>query len=242
MKLNTTYLLLKIIRYKIHHVLFWILYFILWLYLYQPIVGFTQAFENSLVTILLHGTAAHFNNYYLIPVFLRKRQYFLYFISIFLTISFICFIHIIYLLWADTIDDTEKFNLWSIKFFINDGINISYTLALTMTLMFFKQWFEKERLADKLEKLNIETELKYLKSQINPHFLFNSLNSVYALTLAKSEKAPEVVLKLSEILRYILYDGGEKVVGLKKNCFHNRPFFRFRVDIFRIVAASKWQK
>jgi len=85
-----------------------------------------------------------------------------------------------------------------------------------MTLLFFKQWFEKERLADKLEKLNIETELKYLKSQINPHFLFNSLNSVYALTLSKSDKAPEVVLKLSDILRYILYDGGEKVVGLKK--------------------------
>jgi LytS/YehU family sensor histidine kinase len=82
--------------------------------------------------------------------------------------------------------------------------------------MFFKQWFEKDRLADKLEKLNIETELKYLKSQINPHFLFNSLNSVYALTLAKSDKAPEVILKISEILRYILYEGGEKVVGLKK--------------------------
>lgn len=147
---------------------------------------------------------------------MRRRQYFLYFTSVFLTISFICFIHIIFLLWADTIDDTEKYSLWSVDFFINDAISISYTLAITMTLMFFKQWFEKERLTDRLEKLNIETELKYLKSQINPHFLFNSLNSVYALTLSKSDKAPEVVLKLSDILRYILYDGGEKVVGLKK--------------------------
>lgn len=120
------------------------------------------------------------------------------------------------MLWADTIDDTEKYSLWSFDFFVNDAISISYTLAITMTLMFFKQWFEKERLTDRLEKLNIETELKYLKSQINPHFLFNSLNSVYALTLSKSDKAPEVVLKLSDILRYILYDGGEKVVGLKK--------------------------
>ena len=216
MKVNTTSLLLKIIRYKIHHVLFWLVYFAFWIFLYEPVVGFANAFENALAIIILHGTAAYFNNYYLVPVFLRKRQYFLYFVSIFLTVSFICFIHIIFLLWAGTIEDAEKYSLWSIEFFINDGISISYTLAITMTLMFFKQWFEKERLADKLEKLNIETELKFLKSQINPHFLFNSLNSVYALILSKSDKAPEVVLKLSDILRYILYDGGEKVVGLKK--------------------------
>ena len=216
MKLNTTSLLLKIIRYKIHHFIFWFLYFVLWIFLYEPAVGFNKAFENALIVVILHGSAAYFNNYYLVPVFLRPRQYFLYFVSVFLTISFICFIHIIFLLWADTIDDTEKYSLWSVEFFINDSISISYTLAITMTLMFFKQWFEKERLTDKLEKLNIETELKFLKSQINPHFLFNSLNSVYALTLTKSDKAPEVVLKLSDILRYILYDSGEKVVGLKK--------------------------
>ena len=184
--------------------------------MYEPNVGFDKAFENAFIIILLHGSAAYFNNYYLIPAFLRQRHYFLYFFSIFLTISFICFVHIIFLLWADTIEDSEKYSLWSIEFFVNDAISVSYTLAITMTLMFFKQWFEKERLTDRLEKLNIETELKFLKSQINPHFLFNSLNSVYALTLSKSDKAPEVVLKLSDILRYILYDGGEKVVELKK--------------------------
>ncbi len=160
--------------------------------------------------------AAYFNNYYLIPIFLRIRKYLLYIISIVLTITFICFVHIVFLLWTDTIDDTEKYSLWSLEFFINDSISVSYTLAITMTLMFFKQWFEKERLTDKLEKLNAETELKFLKSQINPHFLFNSLNSVYALTLSKSDMAPKVVLKLSEILRYILYEGGDKVVELNK--------------------------
>lgn len=121
-----------------------------------------------------------------------------------------------FLLWADTIENSEKYNLWSFEFFINDAISISYTLAITMALLFFKQWFEKERLTIRLEKLNIETELKFLKSQINPHFLFNSLNSIYALTLSKNDKAPEVILKLSEILRYILYEGGEKTVELKQ--------------------------
>ncbi len=216
MKLSTTFILLKIIRYKIHHVLFWLFYFTLWVLLYKSAIGLTKAIENAGLVIILHGSAAYFNNYYLIPLFLRLRLYVSYFVSILLTISFICFIHIVFLLWADTIDDTEKYSLWSLEFFINDGISVSYTLAITMTLMFFKQWFEKERLTDKLEKLNAETELKFLKSQINPHFLFNSLNSVYALTLTKSDMAPHVILKLSEILRYILYEGGDKVVGLKK--------------------------
>jgi sensor histidine kinase YesM len=216
LKFNSTSLLFKIIRYKIHHVLFWIFYLAIWVFLYEPNLGFVGAFQNALTIIILHGVASYFNNYYLIPVFLRKREYLTYFISVILTICFVCFIHIEFLLWADTIDDSEKYNLWTADFFISDALGVSNTMAITMTLLFFKQWFEKERLADKLEKLNIETELKYLKSQINPHFLFNSLNSVYALTLTKSEKAPEVVLKLSDILRYILYEGGEKSVGLKK--------------------------
>jgi len=216
LKFNSTSLLFKIIRYKIHHVLFWLFYLAIWVFLYEPNLGFKVAFENAFTIIVLHGVASYFNNYYLIPVFLRKREYFTYFLSIFLTICFVCFTHIEFLLWADTIDDSEKYNLWTADFFISDALGVINTMAITMTLLFFKQWFEKERLADKLEKLNIETELKFLKSQINPHFLFNSLNSVYALTLTKSDKAPEVVLKLSDILRYILYEGGEKVVGLKK--------------------------
>jgi LytS/YehU family sensor histidine kinase len=184
--------------------------------MYEPAVGIVNSIEIATALIILCGSASYFNNYYLVPVYLRKREYLYYIFSIFLTICFVTFIHIIFLLWSDAIDETEKYHLWTPSFFINDAISISYTIALTMTLLFFKRWFEKERLADKLEKLNIETELKYLKSQINPHFLFNSLNSVYALTLVKSDQAPEVVLKLSDMLRYILYDGGEKVVSLTK--------------------------
>lgn len=216
LKYNSTSFLLKILKFKIHHFLFWILYFFFWIFLYKPVLGTGKAIENALTIIILHGSASYFNNYYLVPSLLQFRKYFQYFLSVFLTITFICFIHVVFLLWADTIENSEKYNLWSFEFFINDAISISYTLAITMALLFFKQWFEKERLTIRLEKLNIETELKFLKSQINPHFLFNSLNSIYALTLSKNDKAPEVILKLSEILRYILYEGGEKTVELKQ--------------------------
>ena len=67
-----------------------------------------------------------------------------------------------------------------------------------------------------LEKQTMQSELRFLKSQINPHFLFNTLNNLYALTLKKSDKAPEIVIKLSEMMRYMLYECNEKRVMLSK--------------------------
>ena len=72
-------------------------------------------------------------------------------------------------------------------------------------------WITHVRERQDLETQNMQSELKFLKSQINPHFLFNTLNSLYALTLKKSDLAPEIVLKLSEMMRYMLYECNEKL-------------------------------
>lgn len=66
----------------------------------------------------------------------------------------------------------------------------------------------------KTEKL--ETELKFLKSQINPHFLFNSLNNIYSFVITKSDKAPDAILTLSKMLRYMLYECKQDYVSIKK--------------------------
>jgi hypothetical protein len=68
-----------------------------------------------------------------------------------------------------------------------------------------------KRRADDVEKLQLETELKFLKSQMNPHFLFNTINNVYSLALTGSERTPEALLKLSGLLRYLLYECNHKV-------------------------------
>ncbi len=62
-----------------------------------------------------------------------------------------------------------------------------------------------------LEKLQLSTELQFLKAQMSPHFLFNSINNIYSLVLSKSDHAPEALMKLSELLRYSLYDCHDKV-------------------------------
>ena len=89
------------------------------------------------------------------------------------------------------------------------------TLFSTL-LKVFTDWWRYQREKQQLLTQTMQSELRFLKSQINPHFLFNTLNNLYALTLKKSDKAPEIDLKLSEIMRYMLYECNERRVLLSK--------------------------
>ena len=77
-------------------------------------------------------------------------------------------------------------------------------------------WIVQNRKKEKARNETMQSELRFLKSQINPHFLFNTLNSLYALTLKKDDKAPDIVIKLSEMMRYMLYECNEPKVPLRK--------------------------
>lgn len=93
-----------------------------------------------------------------------------------------------------------------------------YSILLVYTgsisFRFIGKWQDDEKRKAEIEKENISTELSFLKQQINPHFLFNSLNSIYSLTITKSDKAVDSILKLSSILRYVLYESGTMLVNL----------------------------
>ena len=79
-----------------------------------------------------------------------------------------------------------------------------------------KYWYTKERQNQKLESEKLRAELQLLKSQVHPHFLFNTLNNLYSLTLEQSGKAPEVVVRLSGLLRFMLYECNAPTVSLEQ--------------------------
>ena len=82
-----------------------------------------------------------------------------------------------------------------------------------------KSWFVVSRLQRQLletDKQRVQAELKALKAQINPHFFFNTLNSIYSMSLDKDERLPGTVLQLSELMRYFLYEAREDLVLLSK--------------------------
>ncbi len=91
-------------------------------------------------------------------------------------------------------------------------VTLLVSVAYKISLLALK----KEKETEELKSENLHAELKFLKSQINPHFLFNALNNIYSLSVIKSEKAPEAILKLSDILRYVIYEGAEEKVPISK--------------------------
>ncbi len=91
-----------------------------------------------------------------------------------------------------------------------------YMLGLTTSIKLAKEWIENQKLQSAREKLYLETELNFLKTQINPHFFFNTLNNLYSLALNRSEQTPEVILKLSDLMSYMLYESNEARVSLEK--------------------------
>jgi hypothetical protein len=86
----------------------------------------------------------------------------------------------------------------------------NFILWIALAIKFFKMWYEKQQAA-------LEAELGLLKGQLHPHFLFNTLNNLYALTLTQSPRSPSVVIGLSEILRYMLYEANSESVELKRD-------------------------
>jgi LytS/YehU family sensor histidine kinase len=93
-------------------------------------------------------------------------------------------------------------------------LEIGYITGIAITLKLFRiQAVSKER-EKNLVKEKLQTELKFLRNQTNPHFLFNTLNNIYALTRKKSDSAPEVVMKLSELLSFMLYESGKESITI----------------------------
>lgn len=110
--------------------------------------------------------------------------------------------------------DFPKIDPRKTQFIINNAFGIFIFYALSFSMRFIKKWQDDEQNKARLEKEKFQTELFFLKQQINPHFLFNSLNSIYSLAISKSEVTTTAILKLSSILRYVLYEPQSSVFSL----------------------------
>jgi len=111
-------------------------------------------------------------------------------------------------------------------------------VGITSFLRLIKDWLSLQdinlRLV-KIEQQKLEAELKTLKGQLNPHFLFNSLNNIYSLALIKSDKVPELILKLSDLMRHIIYESKENYISLEKEL----EFVNNFIELQRIRTSEK---
>lgn len=106
--------------------------------------------------------------------------------------------------------------VWYAPKVFNSLLRVYIPVFVAMAIKLQRFIFQKDQINKTLEKEKVETELKFLKSQIHPHFLFNTLNSIYSLSLNKSTKTPDAVLGLSKFLDYMLYECNDKLITVEK--------------------------
>lgn len=111
--------------------------------------------------------------------------------------------------------------------FIHITVELVNTITFTtmaLLIKFMIDWFNAQKQKSELKEKTKSSELALLRTQINPHFLFNTLNNLYSLVYKKSDQAPSVVMKLSEIMRYMLYDANTDKVLLEKEIEYLNSF------------------
>ncbi|OOQ58839.1 sensor histidine kinase [Mucilaginibacter pedocola] len=114
--------------------------------------------------------------------------------------------------------DNYRGNIWPAKRYISNIVFYYFPgyFMYGMAYFFAENWYCNSRRHQELQKEKLATELAFLRSQVNPHFLFNTINDIYALTYQKSDMAPEALLKLSVMLRYMLREGNEDFMPLNR--------------------------
>ncbi len=195
------------------HILFWIVVYGLGIFATtsenQPSLQFDQNFILHLMMMVSKIPIAYWVIYGSIPLFFDRKKHF-FSITLFIIVYYLNFcLSVLYKIFVYphfqmfVVNDIETF---SIKYFFNDYFlsNLGATAAMIMIKLLLNR-SEVQRNSLILEKQKTEVELKLLKTQLNPHFLFNTLNNIYTLSLLNSPKTSESIARLSEILDYILY-------------------------------------
>jgi sensor histidine kinase YesM len=207
-----------------HHVLFWSVYFLLNILRWGNYFDdYLYSLKTNIIGFPVHMILAYLNIFVLMPKFVYKRKYFSFVIFLIGSLLFMVFMKFnltFYLvsenIWPEGPSVIHDFTFsYAIDMMIGELYVITFVTAIKTTMNLLE---EQKRIAA-LKNLQSDTELLFLRSQISPHFFFN----IYSLALEQSEKTSKVILKLSELMRYLLYETKKKRQSLEKEliCIQN---------------------
>lgn len=170
----------------------------------------------------------YLNYFLLFPTFFVRKKFFLFFLSL---VAFALLFFVIqdyirsFFFTAPVMHGQNDFH--PVRF--GPGLFMFFLVAILSTgIQITGEWFKSEQRNKTIENDKLNTELSSLKSQINPHFLFNALNTIYALTITESAKASEAVVKLSKMMRYVIEDSQGNLVDLRQEIYHLENYIEFQ--------------
>lgn len=235
------------------HFLLWFLIFLLPFYANYNMFGFWLGTLRAALPILVAISITYLNVYVIVPKLFRFNHSqrlsllpLLFYIPIIVVTGIVIYILIVLLNYWTGAYITIDFGVYKTDgtLLVTNSNFKHLPLVLTVlvvTLLLFAsslyalafEFLKRERQEGVLQKENLQNELKFLRAQINPHFLFNAMNNLYAITQLRPQEAGGFVLKLSDMLRYVTYECKEEKVSLGKEIdyLHNYLFFQQQRDL-----------
>lgn len=217
----------KAYRYKLHHFVIWTIIFLIWFYFREKdFPSKAMAINVTALKVIMLAGMVYVSIYLLVPKFLYRKRYFLFFV--FYTILIVLtgmlklsiVMHMVY-------PGVNPFSDFKARFY--DNIIPHFLLVSTaVAFRLIRDYFLAQKTLTEVAKEKAETELKFLRSQINPHFLFNTLNSIYFLIDKNNHEARQTMLRFSDLLRYQLYECNADLIDIKKEAAYLQDYIRLQ--------------
>ncbi len=220
------------------HFSFWCLYFSFFFYQItfsrrNEEINYVRALFDAITQILFTATVSYLNYFIWLPRFLADKNIGKYLLSFFVPFAIIITLHIFLKRYIYIEFGEAKRFLYSTKFIVQHSFIMLFIAIFVGMLRFAQDWFDLEAKKKEIINERLTAELRFLKAQINPHFLFNTLNNLYYLAMINSPNTTEVIEKLSQMMRYMLYDSNHPKVSLNKEIEYMKNYIsleKLRLD------------
>ena len=225
------------------HLLFWVLYIIIWGIrdsAYAP--SFWDTIDSNLIGSAVYAVGVYVNLYVFVPNFLLKgkRAMYVLMMTVWVIMIALATSQAFYYYFLPIHQGTAQF-FASFQGIANTGGDFLVVYGLATCLYFINEWYIKERKLRELEAQNLKAELNLLKGQINPHFLFNALNSVHVLIRKNPAQAQETLERFSDLLSHQIYEVNKEVVPLADEAENLSNYVAIQQMRFGEQANINWQ-
>lgn len=225
-------------KYHIDHLLFWLVTVGFHMYTSFSLVG-TAGWEHWLLEVIIRNALlalmVYAHLHYLLPVYLAGKRFLPYIGGLLVCFGFYVVIKNTHDVFLTVYTGTRALPFWKYSFY-NFSIALFY-MAFSLALHLSKEWYLQRQRMRQLELEKLTTELEYLKAQINPHFLFNSLNTIFFQIDKSNESARQTVSKFADMLRYQLYECKAEYVSLEREISYLRNY----VDLQRLRKDDRYE-
>ncbi|WP_338813961.1 histidine kinase [Bernardetia sp. Wsw4-3y2] len=208
------------------HILFWVVYSVFWAIVsYEKEAPFWQLFLINFSFLIGHAAASYIGIYVLLPRYFKTKKYVLLFFLSLVNLLFFSSIISLGMFLALKFNQENYSWIWLPRnWFKQFFLSTFWIMAIFMAWKGLQERRKAEKRNTELEKEKLQNEVHFLKAQLNPHFLFNALNSIYFQVTKSQEEAQESLLIFSEMLRYQLYDCITEKVELKQEIHYLKNY------------------